>query len=336
MDLAELLDENELQQDEWSLTAPKFGEEGQLTVVGWSGRNRKGRGNKYYILKCSVCSQDSELFKSGYFRIEKGDLVKGGVPCGCAKYSVQYSPEQYTTLCSRKAVELGYRFLGFEGEWKGAFTKINMFCDKHGEWRTGIISSLVNEGVGCPDCGVDKMTVSNTKPDKVMITSFFESGCFHPDTKFWRSERLTKQGSKSYWYMHCPKCGHVGEATSSNLQQGYYSCICSKHRQQECYISMVLDGECIVALKFGIANNSRQRANVLNSTSSYKIDLHMIYKFQNISLCKKAERECKKELETGVVLKRDMPDGYTETTWVYNLDKIIEIYQRNGGVRFEY
>jgi hypothetical protein len=28
-----------------------------------------------------------------------------------------------------------------------------------------------------------------------------------------------------------------------------------------------------------------------------------------------------------------MPDGYTETTWVYNLDKIVEIYERNGGLK---
>ena len=42
--------------------------------------------------------------------------------------------------------------------------------------------------------------------------------------------------------------------------------------------------------------------------------------------------ECKKELDTGVVLKRDMPDGYSETTWAYNIGKVKDIYERNGGV----
>jgi hypothetical protein len=51
-----------------------------------------------------------------------------------------------------------------------------------------------------------------------------------------------------------------------------------------------------------------------------------------VEQCKKAERECKKELETGVVLKRDMPDGYSETTWAYNIGKVKDIYERNGGV----
>lgn len=51
-----------------------------------------------------------------------------------------------------------------------------------------------------------------------------------------------------------------------------------------------------------------------------------------MAACKKAERECKKELETGVVLKRDMPDGWTETTWSYNIGKVVDIYKRNGGL----
>jgi len=72
-----------LQQDEWSLSKPRFGEEGQLEVVGWSGRNKGG--HKLYILECNKCSQDGELFREGYFRSLKGHLVKGAVPCGWAR-----------------------------------------------------------------------------------------------------------------------------------------------------------------------------------------------------------------------------------------------------------
>ena len=57
MNLEDLVDENGLQQDEWSLTNPVFGEEDQLKVVGWSLTKT---GKKYYILKCKRCSQDSE------------------------------------------------------------------------------------------------------------------------------------------------------------------------------------------------------------------------------------------------------------------------------------
>ena len=68
MNLEDLIDENGLQQDEWSLSRPTFGETGQLEVVGWSGKNKKGKGAKYYIVMCSKCSSDSELFNGGYFK----------------------------------------------------------------------------------------------------------------------------------------------------------------------------------------------------------------------------------------------------------------------------
>lgn len=66
MNLSELIDDNGLQQDEWSLTKPKFGKEGQLEVVGWGGRF-KSIGVKFYILKCKKCNQDTELFGEGVF-----------------------------------------------------------------------------------------------------------------------------------------------------------------------------------------------------------------------------------------------------------------------------
>jgi hypothetical protein len=319
-----------LQQDDYSLSGVVFGEEGQIEVVGWSGRNKAG--NKFYILKCNKCSKDSELFGEGYFRSLKGSLVKGRVPCGCSKRP-QWTKEQFAVLCSRKATELGHTFLGFVGEWKGARTKIKMLCEKHGEWSSGSIDTLINAGRGCPGCKAEAVGVRSTKPDDVMIASFFASGSFHPDTKFWRGDRLDGRGWKAYWYMSCPECGEQGESQSDNLQQGCRPCACNIHRQQECYINWLIDDHNnAVAIKFGIANNSKQRIKQQDSKSAYTLKQHSIYVFPSVEQCKKAERECKKELETGVVLKRDMPDGYSETTWAYNIGRVKGIYERNGGV----
>ena len=318
-----------LQQDEWSLTKPTFGEEGQVEVVGWSGKHRN---HKYYILKCNKCSQDRELFGEGYFRSLKGDLVRGQIPCGCSK-RVEWSKEQFIILCTRKAKELGYTFLDFDGEWKGQTTKIKMSCEKHGEWSSGIIDGLINQGKGCPGCRRDTIREANTKPDDVMIVSFRKSGAFHPDTRFWKSDRVTGQGRKSYWYMSCPECGEVGESRSSDLQAGCRPCACSKQRQRECYINWVVDErENAVAIKFGIARDSKQRVKSQNRQSAYEVRQYQVYSFPSVAACKKAERECKKELECGVVLKRDMPDGWTETTLAYNIGKVKSIYERNGGV----
>ena len=331
MNLVDILENGELKQDTWSLTKPKFGKQQQLQVIGFTSHQT---GSKNYILRCETCSNDPELYGEGYFKSKKGNLtISGTIPCGCA-FSPRRSKEQYVILCSRKASELGYTFLGFVGEWKGSLTKIKMSCDLHGEWGSGIINNLINSNNGCASCQMEALVSSRVKPDEVMTTSFFSSGGFHSETKFWRSERKTSQGSKSYWHMSCPECGEQGESKSGSLQLGQRPCACSKQNQKEAYINWVIDPSIIntVAIKFGIARNSKHRVHLQNSKSIYDIQQHLIYKFPNVASCKKAERECKKELECGVVLKRDMPDGYTETTYVYNLDKIKEIYKKHGGV----
>lgn len=334
MNLEDVIDhEYGLQQDDWSLSKPSFGDEGQLEVVGWSGRGNSHA--KYYILKCNNCSQDVELFGEGYFKSAKSALKRGSSPCGCSK-KPEWSKEQYSIICSRKTTERGYTFLGFEGGWNGHRTLIKQSCEKHGEWSSTTISMLLDRGYGCKHCQAESSRERNTKPEKEMIASFFASGAFHPDTKFWRSDKKDSRGTKLFWYMDCPECGEVGESQRSNLQQGKRPCACSHMRQQECYINWLIDDDnTTVAIKFGIANNSKRRIKRQNRHSVYTLKQHSVYEFPDVDSCKKAERECKQTLECGIVLKRDMSDGYTETTWVYNLDKIIEIYERNGGVKIE-
>lgn len=322
-----------LQQDDWSLTNPIFGEQGHLKVIGWSGRQGTG---KLYLLKCSICSQDTELFGQGVFRSIKSSLIKGAIPCGCAKRP-KWSKEQFTILCSRKAQEFGYEFIGFNGEWKGYKTKITMSCDKHGEWSSGIINNLTTIGNGCPGCAVDvrreAARQANTKPDSVMIQSFFDSGCFHPDTKFWRSNRLNSQGCTTYWYMSCPECGAEGESFVGDLQAGKRSCMCSPHRQKECYINWVYDdNNQTIAIKFGVANNSKRRAKEQASKCVYNMRQGSIWAFPSKASCLKAERRCLNELECGVLSKEEMPDGWTETTYPYNVERIMSIYEEFGGV----
>jgi hypothetical protein len=334
VNLEDVLSEGGLQQDAWSLTKPKFGEDNQLTVVGWSGRNHVS--NKYYIIKCSTCSQDTELFGGGYFRAFKNQLVNRDViPCGCSR-KAHWSKEQQVIKCTRKAEALGYKFSGFVGEFTKGHTKIKLLCELHGEWVSGTVENLLHRGVNvCPECRQLSFGLNPRKSDEDNIQSFFASGAFHPDTKFWRSERQTKQGNKSYWHLYCPECGTQGEAFVGSLRKGHISCGCSTWQQTEAYINLVIEADTPIAIKFGIANNSSRRTKVQNRFSCYEVKNHSVYKFPDVNSCRNAERECKQELECGIVLKRDMPDGYSETTWVYNLEKIIEIYENNQGVRLD-
>ena len=86
MNLEDIIDpEYGLQQDKWSLSKPKFGKDNQLTVVGWSG---KCSTNIIYLLHCSECAKDTELFGEGYFKSLKSNLTKSQIPCGCALIAI--------------------------------------------------------------------------------------------------------------------------------------------------------------------------------------------------------------------------------------------------------
>lgn len=321
--------EYEVEQDTWSKEFPNFGASKQLSVLGWIPSLTTSC--KYYLVQCSVCSQDTELFGEALYKITKGNLLKGRMPCGCSKRT-KWSREQFAVLCSRKAKELGHTFIDFTGEWKGQDTKIKMLCEKHGEWSSGVINSLINNNTSCPGCKSDITAKRSVKPDEVMIQSFFASGAFHPDTKFWRSERKTKSGTKRYWNVYCPDCKEQGESQDSNLQVGNRPCACSPQRQQQCYINILNDNGTTVAIKFGIANNSLLRLKQQEALSIFSMEQYAVYKFDSIASCKKAERECKQELQCGIVSKADMRDGSSETTAASNLQAIIDIYKRNGGV----
>lgn len=321
----------DINQDNWSVYRPKFGKDSQLEVIGWSGKTGK---HKLYVLYCKNCAKDSELFQKGYFRSKKSNLIKGQIPCGCSN-KPEWSKEQYIILSKRKARELGYILIEFIGNWKGIHTKMKMLCEEHGEWSSTDITHLLNKGSGCPKCATKTISEAKMKSDKYIIESFLKSKAFHPDTKFWRSERETLNGRKAYWKIYCPDCKQSGESLRGDLQQGKRPCACSPMRQKEAYINLVYDSGTIIAIKFGIANKSQQRLKIQQRKSIYILEQAALYIFPHTENCKKAERECLQELECGIVSKHAMEDGWTETTSLKNLEKIIEIYERNGGILLE-
>jgi hypothetical protein len=323
MNLDDLIGNAGILQDDCAAETSIFGNNGQLKVVGHNG----SKGNKkQYILYCSVCSKDPELFGEGYFSSTKSSLDNNSIPCGCST-APRWSKEQYFVLCSRKAKELGYKFIGFESDWAGHKTKIKMFCEKHEEWAT------LSKGVGCPSCRTDKMRAAKLKPDSVIVESFMATGSFVSGTKFWRSERTNNLGWFAYWNMYCPECEEYAEPKACHLIQGSIPCACSKRRQKECYITWLVDeNNNPIAIKFGITNNLKRRIKEQNKLSKYSVQKGMVFAFPTVLACKRAERECKEELVTKFMSKSDLPDGYTETTDISNLFRIVEIYKRNGGI----
>lgn len=331
MNLEDVLDpEYGLQQDGWSLTRPRFGDQGQLEVIGWSGRGSSQA--KFYILHCGTCVQDSALFGEGLFRSPKGSLVKGSIPCGCAR-SVWWSEQQYRILCQRKAVSLGYTFGGWSEVFGGRHTRTKLVCDKHGEWNSTSISNLINHGRGCPVCAYTAKGLRRRIPDRDRVAEFFSSGQFPEGTDFRRSPRLDSYGVATYWYVYCPECDSTNEGLAGHLSAGHRPCLCSPARQKQAYINWVVgDRGQALALKFGIANVAEQRVKQQNATCQYEVRPHLVYEFPTKQQCLAAERECKGILLCGILSQEEMPDGYTETTCPSNLARIKSIYEKHGGV----
>jgi len=58
--------DDKVHEDRWSVKRPNFGADCQITVIGWTGHAKAGA--KHYIIHCTRCSEDPEMFGEGYFR----------------------------------------------------------------------------------------------------------------------------------------------------------------------------------------------------------------------------------------------------------------------------
>lgn len=298
-----------------------FGLHGQITIVGWLGKDKSGK--KVYIVECSICKQDSELFGYGVFKTSLSNLNKGQTPCGCSKKPI-WSEHQYLTLLKRELTGEKYSVIELSEEYQGAKTKVKFLCPQHGFWENN--GNAVFNGQRCPVCAnnirVEKLKEHNTKPDSYFLEMIMSRGEHPAGTKL-------EKVSRNNWNYYCPLCDDWYKMTYSTLSKGGKSCNCSKFNPKQAYIRLMKDGDIPVAIKFGVSNYSEKR-NYKNTDLQY--ETLSVWEFPNRDTCLAAERECKISFVCGIIPKYIMPDGYTETTSVYNLDMIIEIYSKFGGV----
>lgn len=324
------MDFKELVNQEESLTINEFcgtffGVQNQLEVLYFD------KEAKHYVVFCSACAKDKELFGEGFFKTKRQD-VKFGVPCGCSNIP-KWKKEQYEVLLKRKAPEKGLTYLGMAGEYKGVHTKIKLSCQQHGLYETNTITGLLNKGRGCPKCKGDKTSKRMLKSDEEMVESFFSSGMFHPDTKFKRSNKLNKYGYKTYWEIECPVCQESATAAFNSLQMGVKSCGCKRTKQTLCYINLIRDAGRIVAIKYGITANFKRRFQEQKLYSRLEIENYGVWSFTEHEDCIKAEKNCREIFSEPALSKTELGDGYSETTYAYNLGRVISIYESFGGLR---
>lgn len=82
-------------------TGTTFGENSQIKVLGFY---RKSKYVKIYLIHCSDCSKDKELFGEGIFHTQLCRLKIGQLPCGCSKVH-RWSEKERIVLIERKCKE---------------------------------------------------------------------------------------------------------------------------------------------------------------------------------------------------------------------------------------
>lgn len=311
----------------------RFGPNNQLEVL--SIIDKVGY-TKTYSVKCYGCANDPDLFGEAIFKSYRSNILRNYLPCGCGARPL-WSEDQFKVICEREANKRDFKFLGFSGEYKGNKTRLELECPLHGVWTTTNINHFL-KGRGCPGCKsvtcaeVNKGNTHTRIDDDIMIESFMSVGSFHPDTTFKRCDPILTNRSISDWVINCPECKTEVIAKSSNIRLGYRLCACEKPKQKYAYINIVSDQEDIIAVKYGIATNPEDRLKKQAWKSIYPMSNFGVWEFDNYQSCRNAETLCKKVFPQSLS-REEMPDGFSETTFPYNIDKIINIYESHGGHR---
>lgn len=303
-----------------------YGKDNQIKIIGWSGLSSKTRK---VIVHCTTCEKDPELFGEGVFTTYSGNLSKGHYPCGCGSWNI-WTEDQWKIRAKRKAKELGFHFIDWFGNYHNSKSMAVMLCCKHGLWNTTKVQAMIHLGHGCPRCSAEKSSVRLTTTEENKASVLLATGLFHPQTKF------KKLGSVTDWEVTCGDCEEIYVRSQINLKYKGPSCSCSgKERlvQKYSYINLVSDSSTPIAVKFGITNDPKNRVKQQASKSVYKIENLFVYEYDSPNECRLAENICKSELQTRVVNSTEMLDGYTETTYISNIDTIIKIYESCGGRR---
>lgn len=288
--------------------------------------------NKVYVFQCSICANDPYLFGSGLFATYYNN-IRTGLPCGCGNF-VYPEKLQYKRIKRIVEAEGDFSFIGFEGKYEGIETKCIVSCVRHGVNSKTTVTNVVRRNkAGCNGCYLENARIKSTPTEQETILKFFSSGGFHKDTKFYKTERLSKCGKRTYWRMICGECGGFGESIARSFIKGFRSCDCARDRQRQAYINLIYDAsETPIALKFGVSNLAVNRLTHQNSMNALISRQYELYEFETKIACLSAERAVKSSVKTSLLSKEVFPDGYTETTSIKYLIEIQKIYKKYGGV----
>lgn len=291
-------------------------------VLGWTERDRNFA--KIYVIRCSVCAKDPEMYGDGLFTATKGRLVKGQKCCACA-VSFKYSQNQHLILLNRHLSVAGYSIVSI-GAWKCSKTRIEFSCENgHTKNRTLAQAKVVEP---CKQCLEEGCTKHKQDEAEAKIMKIIEDKCLPYVFVGWDT---SYKNVTSKFNLICSDHG---------LKTIRYACFLNGHFCNECsgrnclslYLLGVYDRDLLVGLKFGISQSPVRRVQQLNKRNLFKCKILQIWTFTSHDQAVRMETLLKNTLRTGIFTKREMKDGHTETTEVTNLETIMDLMTSSHGL----
>lgn len=206
------------------------------TVMKVIMKTDKKKDNKcIYILECSICSLDEELWPLGSITDNNLKSLNTRKVCGCGD-RVLWTEAQYKILLTREAQRTGFIFLGFATKFEGYATKVSFRGKNHEEIIETTSIGLFLKGVRGKYFGVIKAGNSHKKDYCSYIDRFYATGKFIKGTIFGSSIDGTANRDWSY---RCPLCSSdefvvgglcsgVFKGRTSDLLLGRRVCRCGK------------------------------------------------------------------------------------------------------------
>lgn len=257
-------------------------------------------------------------------------LVKNnsGCPKCAGRATITQKDAEYNV--KEKCLEYNYTFGTFV--YKNNKTKIPLTCHCGYKWYVSY-SNFIHSGTICPKCngGIKlKQEEAEYNVQKKCIERNYIS------KSFVYINNITKIS------LIC-NYGHEWLSAYNDFVIGNNGCpYCAGKNQKYAYIHSIMDGDIPISLKYGIETISNHRHKKQNRKSVYIVKPLLLFYFESVNDCKSAEKECiklfqkeNKELfgRKGYITKEEMRDGWTETTSVSNIEKIISIYEKWGGIK---
>lgn len=268
-------------------------------------------------IECSICHADKELFPDLLY-VNKYKLKNKQQVCACGK-TYKWNERQYKVRVQRRVTELGYKLLGWVGEYKGIDTRLDMVCGKGHKYSPSIDGFLGSKKPKCRTCS-NKETHAKQRFSQEYADQLARSleDNYHTFVK-WENEIYENNISRAIF--HCNKNNLDVEYTLQSMTRSRAKLPCchtkggfNSKEEGKFYLSLWGDENEGLFLKYGITNGDAcTRLKSQSRKTKYEGDLLLVIHFTKGIDALNLERAIKALYKRRRVSRNDFIDGYTET-----------------------